>query len=223
MPARHVSEGAATADIAIWRRFRGIDPTLSNWACAAYATPCFSQCVHSSRPDNIFVLKSKETDTAATLGFVRVPCHWRSDTSETMPTGTPSLMHASRNTPPPDDTASQRYQQARDAYLAADYDAALHGLYPLLRERPLDVSVNKLVGYSHFAREEYALALAPLSSVSLFAPDDPEPMLICAQCLAKLGDGALARDLAIHALETARESAAHAHIGANAERFLASI
>lgn len=146
------------------------------------------------------------------------------------------LMHSTRHTPPPPrrefsgpahsglgESASLRYQQARDAYNAADYAAALHVLYPLLQERPLDISVNKLVGYTHFAREDYALAIAPLSAVSIFAPDDPEPMLICAQCLAKLGDVALARDLAIHALETSREDAAYAGIGVNAERFLATI
>jgi Flp pilus assembly protein TadD len=145
-------------------------------------------------------------------------------------------MHATRHSPPlprhdvagrllptAGDTAPQRYQQARDAYLAADYDRALHVLYPLLKALPLDVSVNKLVGYAHFAREDYALALVPLSAATLFTPDDPEPMLISAQCLAKLGDGALARDLAMQALETSRQNAAHADIGARAERFLATI
>lgn len=123
----------------------------------------------------------------------------------------------------PTDTATLRYHEARDAYNAADYQAALHRLYPLLKERPLDISVNKLVGYAHFAREEYALAIAPLGTVALFAPDDPEPTWICAQCMAKLGDGALARDLAMHALETSRENAAYAAVGADAERFLATI
>ncbi|VVE25479.1 hypothetical protein PHO31112_03350 [Pandoraea horticolens] len=145
-------------------------------------------------------------------------------------------MHSTRHSPPPSrggvtgpahsapiDTATLRYQEARDAYNAADYEAALHRLYPLLKERPLDISVNKLVGYAHFAREEYALAIAPLGTVSMFTPDDPQPTLICAQCLAKLGDAALARDLALHALETSRENAAYADVGADAERFLATI
>ncbi|VVE87398.1 hypothetical protein [Pandoraea bronchicola] len=123
----------------------------------------------------------------------------------------------------PVDAAALRYQEARDAYNAADYEAALHLLYPLLKERPLDISVNKLVGYAHFAREEYALAVAPLGTVSMFTPDDPQPALICAQCVAKLGDGALARDLAMHALETSRENADYAQVGADAERFLATI
>ncbi|MDN4574564.1 hypothetical protein DBB29_18320 [Pandoraea cepalis] len=130
---------------------------------------------------------------------------------------------AGRLQPDAGDTAPQRYQQARDAYLAADYERALHVLYPLLKELPLDVNVNKLIGYAHFGREDYALALVPLSSAALLTPDDPEPMLICAHCLAKLGDGALARDLAMQALETSRQNAAHADIGARAERFLATI
>lgn len=145
-------------------------------------------------------------------------------------------MHSTRHFPPSahrnanvpanpnaGDTAHLRFERARDAYIATDYETALHLLYPLLKERPLDVSVNKLVGYSHFARGDYALALAPLSAVSMFMPHDPEPMLINANCLAKLGEGALARDLAMHALETAREDAAYADIGANAELLLASI
>lgn len=145
-------------------------------------------------------------------------------------------MHSTRHSPPypqrdanvpvgvdTTDAARLNYEQARDVYRTGDYETALHHLYPLLKERPLDVSVNKLLGYAHFARGDYALALAPLSAASMFAPHDPEPMLINANCLAKLGEGALARDLAMHALETARDDAAYADIGANAERLLATL
>ncbi|PTE01213.1 tetratricopeptide repeat protein [Pandoraea apista] len=142
-------------------------------------------------------------------------------------------MHSTRNTPPishreatghtrfaPGNAAPQLYQQARDAYEAAEYEAAIDLLYPLLNERPLDISVNKLLGYAHFARREYALAVGPLSAAMIFAPDEPEPYLICAQGLAHLGERALARELATHAVEISREDPAYADIGIRAEHFL---
>jgi len=118
------------------------------------------------------------------------------------------------------DAAPHRYQQARDAYESAEYETAIDLLYPLLNERPLDISVNKLLGYAHFARKEYALAVGPLSAAMIFAPDEPEPHLVCAQSLAHLGEWALARELAMRAVEISREDAAYADIGIRAEHFL---
>jgi Flp pilus assembly protein TadD len=142
-------------------------------------------------------------------------------------------MHSTRNTlpvshreatvharPAPDNAAPHLYQQARDAYEAAEYEAAIDLLYPLLKERPLDISVNKLLGYAHFARKEYVLAAGPLSAAMIFAPDEPEPHLVCAQCLAHLGERTLARELAMHALEISREDPAHADVGTRAGHFL---